>query len=328
MKPQDKPCFCSSGNPYKVCCFPFHRGAAYPKTALQLMRSRFSAYALNIPDYIIQTTHPASPDYKEDISSWKKGIAAFARDTVFQKLEILEFSEHGTVAIVSFIAHLSQKKEDVTFTEKSFFENFKGKWYYRVGHLVEGKAPTIVTGKQLKLLPLAYYGDPILRKVGAPVKEISEDLCRLISDMIETMDACDGLGLAAPQVHHSIQLFVIRDPIEDEKGKVELGEARVFINPKILKKSEETWKMGEGCLSIPTIHADVDRPKKITVEYTDLDGKRVVEECSGWKAKVILHENDHLQGVLFIDHLTEKEKEQIEPFLKRLHKRIHDGTEM
>ena len=143
------------------------------------------------------------------------------------------------------------------------------------------------------------------------------------------MDACNGIGLAAPQIHHSIRLFVIRAPIVTEKDKFEPGgEVKVFINPKISSPGAETWKASEGCLSIPTIRADVERPKEITVEFTDLEGNTNTEQFSGWEAKVILHENDHINGVLFIDHLDEEERSKLDPFLQNLKKRIHDGTEL
>ncbi|MBY0529019.1 MAG: peptide deformylase [Rhabdochlamydiaceae bacterium] len=177
-------------------------------------------------------------------------------------------------------------------------------------------------------MPLAYYGDPILRKKADPILEISDEIKKLIDEMIETMDGCDGIGLAAPQVHHSIQLFIIREPSEDENGEIAWGDVKVFINPVLSSFSEEKWSLSEGCLSIPSIHFDVERPKELTVEYTNLEGNRVQERCSMMKARVIMHEYDHLQGVLFIDHLSATEREKMEPFLKRLHHRIHDGTEL
>jgi len=292
------------------------------------MRSRYAAYALGNADYIIETTHPGSPGYREDLSKWTKEILKFSQKSQFERLEILDFKEKDTMASVTFIAHIMQGKKDVTFTEKSYFEKVRGKWFYRSGQLIEGKDPNLMTVGQMRILPLSYYGDPILRKVAEPVSSITESTLQLVEEMIETMDACDGLGLAAPQVHYSIQLFVIRTPIEDEVGDVDLGDPMVFINPKITEHSEETWAVSEGCLSIPSIHADVTRSKEITVEYTNLKGERIKERCSGWKARVILHEYDHIQGVLFIDHLPKEERQSLEPFLKRLHHRIHDGSEL
>lgn len=324
MNIPDNPCPCCSGDTYEKCCKPFHEGNL-PETALQLMRSRFTAYVFDIPDYIIKTTHPANPQYSENTFSWKRNISQFSRSSVFNKLEILDFKAQETFATVIFTAYITQNDHDCTFTEKSLFEKFQGRWLYRGGQLAEGHAPNLVTTGQLKVLPLAYYGDPILRRKADPVVDISEDIKKLVEKMVETMG--DGVGIAAPQVHHSIRLFVIRTPIETDDGKYVLGEVKVFINPKISSPSVETWKTREDCLSIPTIHADVERPKEITVEFVDLEGIVNTQRLSGWKARLILHGNDHLDGVLFIDHLDSEERAKLEPILQKLKTRIHDGTE-
>jgi peptide deformylase len=321
-------CLCCSGKTYPLCCAPFHTGKNIPDSALELMRSRYCAYALGLADYIIKTTHPGSPSYHEDLMIWKEEIAEFAKQSRFEKLEVLDSQTKDRMASVTFIAHISQKKQDATFTEKSYFEKIKGRWFYRSGRLMEGKAPNLMTIGQMRVLPLSYYGDPILRKKAEPISEITPAILQLVEEMIETMDACDGLGLAAPQVHYCLQLFVIRTPEESASGEIALGDPVVFINPKITSFSEDHWDVSEGCLSIPSIHADVSRPKKIVVEYTNLEGKKIQEECSGWKARVILHEYDHLQGVLFIDRLAKKEREKLEPSLQKLQSRIHDGTEL
>jgi peptide deformylase len=289
------------------------------------MRSRYSAYVLNIPDYIIETTHPANPQYSENKFAWKRSISQFSRNSSFHKLEVLDFKEKNTLATVSFTAHISQDGHDATFTERSYFEKINDQWFYRGGQLVQGHAPNLVTTGQLRLLPLAYYGDPILRKVADPVNEITDDIRKLVEEMIETMDASDGVGLAAPQIHHSIKLFVIRTPVETEQDKFELGEVKVFINPKLSSPSEETWKAPEGCLSIPTIRSNVERPREITIEYTSIDGSIIKQRYSGWAARVIMHENDHINGILFIDRLDTDEQLKLAPFLQNLEKRIHDG---
>jgi peptide deformylase len=327
MENEVKQCPCGSGKHYQDCCQPFHAGQV-PPDALTLMRSRYAAYALNLPDYIIKTTHPASPQYSDDYSRWAKKLSSFSQHCKFEKLEVLDFKEQRDVATVTFVAHLSQNGQDATFTEKSYFDKVNGKWMYRIGQLAEGRVPNLITTGQIKILPLAYYGNPILRKKGDPILEISEEIETLVDDMIETMDGCDGIGLAAPQVHQSIQLFIIREPTENESGEIVWGDVKVFINPVLSAFSEDKWISSEGCLSIPSIHLDVERSKEVTVDYTNLDGERVQERCSGMKARVIMHEYDHLQGVLFIDHLSAAEKEKIDPFLKRLHHRIHDGTEL
>jgi peptide deformylase len=289
-----------------------------------LLRSRYAAYALNLPDFIIETTHPSSPEYSEDRSGWRRSLGLFSRASRFEKLEIRNLQERGRVAAIVFTAHVSQQGKDATFTEKSFFEKVGPRWLYRGGQVTAGAAPNLITNHQLRLLPLAYYGDPVLRRKGAPVTVIDDDLKQLIEEMIETMDACDGVGLAAPQVHHSLQLFVIRAPVEKEGTLVDSGEPRVFINPILLKKSREQWEESEGCLSIPLLRAQVKRPETVTVEYTDLEGCRRTEEFSGWAAKIIQHEYDHIEGILFIDHLDSATLQSFQPLLAQLEAQFRD----
>lgn len=318
------PCPCCSGNLYSTCCKPFHQGSL-PKNAEELMRSRYSAYALNLADYIVETTHPASPQYLDNKFSWKRSISAFSRSSIFHKLDILDFKEYGSVATVVFTAYISQDDHDVTYTEKSYFDKVNHRWLYRGGQIAEGHAPNLVTTSQLRLLPLAYYGDAVLRRKADPITEITDDLKKLVEEMIETMDACGGIGLAAPQVHHSIRLFIIRKPIEIGHEKLEPGEVLVFINPKLSLPSKETWIASEGCLSIPSFRSSVTRPKEITIEYTSLDGTQEKKQVAGWEARVIMHENDHINGVLFVDRLSKEEQLKIKHFLQTLEKRIHDG---
>ena len=318
------PCPCGSNKEYAVCCRPFHQGAI-AENALLLMRSRYSAYVLNLPDYIVKTTHPANPQYSDHVFSWKRNISKFSKSFSFHSLEILDFVEKNTLATVTFTVHMSQGSQDATFTEKSYFEKMGSSWLYRGGQLEEGYAPNFATTGQLRLLPLAYYGDAILRKKAEPIVEITSDLKILVEEMIETMEGCDGMGLAAPQVHHSIRLFIIRTPIEIAPNQVELGEIKVFINPKILSLSEETWDAPEGCLSIPALRSNVKRPKEATLEYRSLDGTLRQQRFTGWEARVILHEYDHIEGILFIDRIDSKEQAKFQPFLQNLEKRIHDG---
>jgi peptide deformylase len=169
------------------------------------------------------------------------------------------------------------------------------------------------------ILPVVAYGMPVLRKKG---KEITPDypgLQELIDNMFETMYASDGVGLAAPQIDKSIRLFVIDagpfanidDVNENEKEK--LKGKRVFINPTILEESGKEWNFTEGCLSIPGINEDVKRKEKIKIEYYDRDFNKHTEEIDGLLARVIQHEYDHIEGILFTDYLS--------PLKKRLLKR-------
>ena len=172
-------------------------------------------------------------------------------------------------------------------------------------------------------LDFIYYGNPILRKKAKPVGNITDEIKQLVEAMIEAMDQKDGIGLAAPQVNHSIALFITRAPIEnDENDEWEKGEVRVFINPKILSYSSDEDYFSEGCLSIPKVYGDVFRPLKIKVEATNLEGKRFTEDFSGMSARVILHENDHLNGVLFIDRLDTSERKKIDSKLREIKKKF------
>lgn len=170
-------------------------------------------------------------------------------------------------------------------------------------------------------LPLAYYGDAVLRQKTARVDEINDELRQLVHDMDETMEANNGCGLAAPQVHRSISLFVTRIPRYIDEKTVLPGEFRVFINPKIISYSQEMWELDEACLSIPKLRGDVIRPVKVTFQATDLEGNTFVEEFEGFDARCMMHENDHLNGVLYIDRLSPKGKKEFEPLLRELKKK-------
>lgn len=169
--------------------------------------------------------------------------------------------------------------------------------------------------------PLAYYGNPILRKKAAAIPKITDELKQLVADMIETMTAHNGCGLAAPQIHQSIALFITRIDHHDEEDNLIPGEVRVFINPKIISHTPEQWTCSEGCLSIPGVREDVSRPEKVVIQATNLDGVSFEEEFTEFDAHVIMHENDHLNGVLFIDRLSPKKKKEIEPKLRLIKKK-------
>lgn len=123
-------CPCCSGKTYAQCCKPLHEGLP-AADALQLMRSRYAAYALNLPEYIIETTHPRNEQYEADKEAWRQQISAFSQNCNFEKLTILEFTEQGSIAHVTFEAVLSKDKQDLSFIEKSLFEKVRGRWLYR-----------------------------------------------------------------------------------------------------------------------------------------------------------------------------------------------------
>src|SRR5688572_24499637 len=166
------------------------------------------------------------------------------------------------------------------------------------------------------VLPIVVYGDPVLRKVGVEIDKNYEGLEQLIADMFETMYNASGVGLAAPQVGKAIRLFVIdatpfAEKEEDEESEFtdkELQELKdfkkVFINAKMLDEEGDEWKFNEGCLSIPKLREDVARKPKIRIEYYDQNFKKHTESYEGVIARVIQHEYDHIQGILFTDKIS------------------------
>jgi peptide deformylase len=155
--------------------------------------------------------------------------------------------------------------------------------------------------------------DPRLKQPGKDVAKVDGDIARLIEDMFETMYAADGVGLAAPQIGVSLNVVVI--DIAQKEGK---NEPQVFLNPKIVWASDETAKYEEGCLSVPDIWDEVERSTAIRVEYMDRDGKAQTLEADGFLADCLQHEIDHLNGKLFIDHLSRLKRTMA---LKKLAKR-------
>ena len=160
------------------------------------------------------------------------------------------------------------------------------------------------------ILPIRAFGDPVLKKVAKDIEKGHPGLSELIADMYETMYEASGVGLAAPQVGKSIRLFIVdASPFaEDEELEQEERDflktfKRVFINPYIVEEDGEPWPFEEGCLSIPGIREEVKRQETIVLQWQDENFKEHEEEFSGFAARVIQHEHDHLDGKLFIDKL-------------------------
>lgn len=174
-------------------------------------------------------------------------------------------------------------------------------------------------------LPFAYYGNPILRKKCLRVESITEEIKIFINQMVESLVEKNGWGLSAPQVSSDLRIFITAVPEELPDGKWKPAKLRVFINPEILSVNEKTWITQEGCLSIPKLYAEVERPISVVVKATDLEGNVFEEEFTGWEGRCVLHENDHLNGVLFVDRIKGKEREELEPLLKKIKKRFHKG---
>ena len=163
------------------------------------------------------------------------------------------------------------------------------------------------------------YGDPVLRKVAADIDKNSVDVKKLSDDMFETMYAASGVGLAAPQVGLSLRMFVVdgrpfnegEDMTEEDKDPSLVDFKKVFINAEILSEEGEEWGFEEGCLSIPGIRQDVYRPEYVTIRYFDTDWNELTETYEGLAARIIQHEYDHIDGILFTDHLNPVKKRML-----------------
>ncbi len=152
--------------------------------------------------------------------------------------------------------------------------------------------------------PVYVYGSPVLRKVSTKITSDYPNLKELIESMFETMDGSEGVGLAAPQIGLSIRLFVIDTALFGEDHPEVKGFKKVFINPKIIERSEVQNIYNEGCLSIPSLREDVERPESVTIKYFDENFVEHEEFYDGIIARVIQHEYDHLEGILFTDRVS------------------------
>ena len=175
------------------------------------------------------------------------------------------------------------------------------------------------------ILPIIAYGDPVLRKVGTDITPAYPDLESLIANMYDTMNNANGVGLAAPQVGLAIRLFVVDTaPFADdedltaEEQKFLLGFKKVFINAKITEETGKKWLFNEGCLSIPGVREDVSRNEQITIEFLDEDFKPQKLTLNGLAARVVQHEYDHIEGILFTDHLSSFKKQLLKNKLNNI----------
>jgi peptide deformylase len=158
------------------------------------------------------------------------------------------------------------------------------------------------------IYPIVVYGNPILKQRARDIVKGEIDTDQLAADMYETMMQAEGIGLAAPQIGKSLRMFVIdASKMEDP----EIGDFKqIFINPEITREEGDEWAFEEGCLSIPEIREEIFRPEKLTIKFVDENWQPHEQTFNGLKARIIQHEYDHIEGVLFTDHLT--------PFKKRL----------
>jgi peptide deformylase len=165
----------------------------------------------------------------------------------------------------------------------------------------------------MALLDILTVPNPVLKQVSKPVERVDDDLRRLMDDMLETMYAAPGIGLAAIQVGVPKQVIVMDLARQDEPP-----QPRYFVNPEILWASEDTAPYEEGCLSVPEVYDEVDRPARVKLRYLDYLGKEVTEDAEGLFAVCIQHEMDHLKGVLFIDHLSRLKRDRAVARVRKL----------
>lgn len=170
------------------------------------------------------------------------------------------------------------------------------------------------------ILPIYIYGQPVLKKVAAPIDRNYKGLEQLVENMWETMYNAHGVGLAAPQIGKSIRLFIV-DTVQFMNDEVEFeGIKRVFINAEKLDESGDPWEFEEGCLSIPEIRGEVERPRRLHLRYRDLDWEMKEEVFDGMNARVIQHEYDHIDGILFTEHLKPLKRRLIQRRLDSMRK--------
>ncbi len=175
------------------------------------------------------------------------------------------------------------------------------------------------------ILPIIGYGDPVLRQVGTDISADYPNLLELIENMYNTMNNACGVGLAAPQIGLSIRLFVVNTEPFSESDDLSLEEQtqlksfkKTFINPKMILEEGEEWGFNEGCLSIPDVREDVFRHEKITIEYFDENFNKKTEVYDGMIARVIQHEYDHIEGILFTDLISSLKKQLIKKKLQNI----------
>ena len=177
------------------------------------------------------------------------------------------------------------------------------------------------------IYPIVAYGDPVLRKVTVDIDK-SYDVKKLSEDMFETMYNAKGVGLAAPQIGLNLRMFVVdgrpfnegEDMEERDKDPSLIDFKKVFINAEILEEDGDDWGFEEGCLSIPDVREDIYRPEYLTIKYFDENWNEFTEEYEGLAARIIQHEYDHVDGILFTDHLNPVKKRMLKNKLAKITK--------
>lgn len=170
------------------------------------------------------------------------------------------------------------------------------------------------------VLPIYAYGQPVLRRVAKPIDADYEGLEKLLEDMWETMYAANGVGLAAPQIGKGIRLFLVDSKQMMEEGEEDKGIKQAFINAEILEEDGKLWPYEEGCLSIPDITGDVERPSTVRIRFQDEQFETHELTLTGLNARVVQHEYDHIEGKLFTEKLKPLKKKMIKRKLEKIRK--------
>ncbi|MEO1053023.1 MAG: peptide deformylase [Bacteroidota bacterium] len=168
------------------------------------------------------------------------------------------------------------------------------------------------------IYPIVVYGDPVLKQRAVDIEEGEVDVKALSQDMFETMEAASGIGLAAPQIGKGIRIFVVDGRPLEEEGMEDF--VKVFVNPEVIEETGDEWGFEEGCLSIPTIREEVFRPETVRIRYFDENWEEHEEEFDGMKARIIQHEYDHLEGILFTDHIKPLKRRLLKSKLQNISK--------
>jgi peptide deformylase len=172
-------------------------------------------------------------------------------------------------------------------------------------------------------LKLAYYGNPVLRRKCESIEEVTDEHRALAKEMLARLEEWNAWGMSAPQVHRSIRLFVVRmDPFRPDGSKI-IGTPYVCINPRLSDPTEEMLLGDEGCCSLPGLRVPVFRPQSITIDALDINGEPFTFRPQDWHARLFMHENDHLNGVLHIDRTDPQSRKRLEPALRRMKKKYN-----
>ncbi len=168
-------------------------------------------------------------------------------------------------------------------------------------------------------LEIRYYGHPDLRTKAKTVEALTPEVLQICQQMVDTMLSMDNcIGFAGPQLGILLRIFVIREEKFVGENQYTFGDPEVIINPVLSAPSKTIVSMQEGCMSLPGLHVEVDRPQSIRIRYQNMKGEFIEEEAKDFRARMFMHENDHLNGVLTIDRMDPKERKKIEPLLRSM----------